>query len=84
MKRKDLGLIAVVIIISTAFALVMSSFIIGSPTKNPQEVEVVDPISTNFPPVQKRYFNSNAIDPTQVIVIGESGNADPFAGGSSQ
>lgn len=78
MKRKDFLLIAVVIIISTAFALVLSSLLIGSPQKNLQEAEVVQAITSNFPPADERYFNSNSINPTKLITIGDNANSNPF------
>lgn len=78
MKRKDFLLIAVVIIISTAFALLLSSILIGSPKKNPQEAEIVEPISAQFPPADKHYFNDQAINPTKLITIGDNANPNPF------
>ncbi len=84
MKRKDLTLIIVVVVVSTVFALVLSSAVIGSPAKNPQEAEIVDVITTDFPNPDKRYFNDQAIDPTQVITIGTNENPDPFSGDASQ
>lgn len=80
MKQKDIILIAVVVFISTVFALVLSSVVIGSPAKNPQEAEVVDVITTDFPAPDKRYFNDKAIDPTKLITIGSNANPDPFSG----
>lgn len=80
MKRKDIVLIVGVVIISTIFALVLSSFIIGSPAKHPQEAEIVDVITTDFPSPDKKYFNDKAIDPTKIITIGNNANPQPFNG----
>lgn len=78
MKRKDFLLIAVVIIISTAFALVLSSTVIGTPQDNLQQAEVVQPISATFPPADERYFNNDSINPTKLITIGDNPNPNPF------
>ena len=78
MKRKDFLLIAVVIIISTMFALLLSSLVIGSPQDNQQQVEVVQEITSDFPTPDKRYFNDKAINPTKLITIGDNANPNPF------
>ncbi len=80
MKQKDITLIVVVVVVSAVFALVLSSVVIGSPQKNPQQAEVVDVISTDFPPPDKKYFNDKSIDPTKLIIIGQNANPEPFKG----
>ncbi|MDB5165092.1 MAG: hypothetical protein JWL89_718 [Candidatus Saccharibacteria bacterium] len=80
MKRKDLGLIAVIIVISAVFSLIVSNAIFASPKNRQQKVEVVQPITADFPQPDSRYFNKNAFDPTKVITIGQNANADPFSG----
>lgn len=79
MKQKDFALIAVVIVISIAFALVLSSVVIGSPEKNLQEAEVVQEITDDFPTPDKRYFNDKAVNPTKLITIGDNANPNPFS-----
>ncbi|OGL30364.1 hypothetical protein A3D14_02940 [Candidatus Saccharibacteria bacterium RIFCSPHIGHO2_02_FULL_47_12] len=78
MKQKDIVLIILVVFISTVVAFVFSSFVL-SPSKNRStKVEVVQPITDEFKTPDKKYFNSNSIDPTQLIQIGNSQNPDPF------
>lgn len=78
MKKKDITIIIVICVISGVFSLVLSNVLIGSPKKHQQTVEKVEPISADFKTPDGRYFNSNSIDPTQLIKIGENTNQSPF------
>lgn len=82
MKRKDLTKIILVAVIWAIISTVVSSVIFKKPVKNAQ-VPVVTPISTTFPQVNadsdyQAIFNSNSLDPTQLIQIGNSQNNAPF------
>ncbi len=79
MKQKDIALIGVVIIVSVVISLFISKAIFAPPKNRQQQVEVVQRIATDFPKPDSRYFNSSAIDPTQLITISQSNNADPFS-----
>lgn len=83
MKRNDLMLIGLVGFIAIIFSFIISNAIWGNPKKNAIKVPVVTPISSKFPLPQtddnyKPFFNSNALDPTQLIQIGNSNNQVPF------
>lgn len=78
MKQKDLVLIVVVIFFSAVVSLLISRFIFSSPNNRQQEVQVVQPISTDFPTPDQQFFNNNAFDPTQLITIGQNSNPNPF------
>ena len=80
MKQKDIALILVIAFFGAILALVASNFIFGSPSARQEQVEVVEPISADFPTPDARYFNKNSIDPTQLIEIGNNHNSDPFSG----
>jgi hypothetical protein len=79
MKRKDIALIVVIIFFSAVISLFVSKAIFASPKNRQQEVEVVQPITADFPQTDSRYFNKKAFDPTQQINIGQGGNSDPFS-----
>ena len=83
MKQKDIALIVVVVVISAVVSLVVSRILFASPQKRQQQVDVVQALSSDFPNPDTRYFNSNSIDPTQLIQIGNSTNPNPFTGNSS-
>jgi hypothetical protein len=78
MKQKDLTLLIVVVVISAVMSLIVSHFVFASPTNRHQQVDVVQSISANFSQPDSRYFNSNSIDPTQLIQIGNTTNPTPF------
>lgn len=80
MKKKDLMVIIIVIFISGVFSLVISNYLFASPKNRQEEVEVVEPISADFkvPEKNDKYFNSEAIDPTLIIKIGDNNNQQPF------
>jgi hypothetical protein len=68
---------------------VISDKLFGSPKRNPIKVPVVQKISSSFPvpktdPTYQSFFNQQAIDPTQLIKIGNNNNTAPFQGGSGQ
>lgn len=78
MKQKDIILIIVVAFISGAFAIILSSLLISSPQNRSQKAEVVEPIVADFPLPDKRYFNEQSVDPTQLIRIKGNTNPSPF------
>lgn len=80
MKQKDIMLIIVVAFISAVISITASKILI-SPAKNRQQkVEVVEPISASFNQPDKKYFNDQSVDPTQLITIGNNTNPQPFNG----
>lgn len=79
MKQSD---IAVIVVIG-ATSLIISYFAAASIIKTPQErniqVERVNPITPNFPEVDKKIFDEDSINPTvQIDIDPDSGNPDPF------
>jgi hypothetical protein len=78
MKQKDIALIIVLVIISGILALVLSRLFFARPSDRKQTAEVVDVITSDFPAPPNKYFNSNSVDPTQLIQIGEGTNPNPF------
>ena len=49
------------------------------PPKNRQaKVEVVQKITSDFPQPDTKFFNSGAVNPTQLIQIGQEQNPQPF------
>lgn len=82
MKQKDIALIIVIAAISGVASFILSNKLFVTPSNRQQQVEVVDVINTDFQTPDKKYFNSNSIDPTQQTSIGSSNNQDPFNGSS--
>ena len=78
MKQKDIALIIVVVFISGILSLLLSNKLIVSPKNRQEKVEVVAPITAELSKPDSKYFNTESIDPTQIIRIGESNNNQPF------
>lgn len=75
-----MGIIAAVVFFSAVLSVLLSRMVFAKPENRQLQVEVVQPISADFPEADKRYFNAESIDPTQPIQIGNSNNPDPFRG----
>lgn len=84
MKQKDIILILVIAFISGIASFIVSNMLFAAPKDRQQKVEVVEAINSTFQTPSKKYFNSNSIDPTQLIQIGTSTNPDPFNGTTTQ
>lgn len=80
MKQKDIALIIIIAFISAVISFVVSGKLFVTPANRQQQVEVVDPIPTSFQTPDKKYFNSNSIDPTQTPQISTDNNQNPFNG----
>jgi len=78
MKQKDIALIAIIVIISGIFSFIISNYVFVKPTDRSTQVEVVPAITSEFAKPDTRFYNSEAFDPTRVIVIGQNSNVDPF------
>lgn len=80
MKQKDIALIIVVTVISGIVSFFVSNTLFASPEDRQQKVEVVEKISASFPTPSNKYFNTESINPTELIQIGTSTNPNPFNG----
>ena len=77
MKQKDVALILVVSFISLMIGIFVSKALFGSGTRK-LTADTVIAITPEFSTPDNKYFNSNAIDPTQIIRIGDNSNQKPF------
>ena len=78
MKQKDIALIVLVVGVSGFISYFASGFLFASAEDKKQQVEVVQPLTSQFTEPDKKYFNDQSIDPTQLIRIGDSTNQQPF------
>ena len=79
MKRQDIALIIVVAFIGGIISIFASKAIFAPPKNRHQEVQVVQPITADFPQPSKQFFNTNSIDPTENVTIGQNANTNPFS-----
>lgn len=78
MKQKDIALLILVVAASAIISYFVANKLFPPPQNRQQEVDVVQPITSDFPSPDKRYFNPQAFDPTQTITIGQNANPNPF------
>lgn len=82
-KRQNQVVILMVAFIAAIISIIISNAIFGTSASHRIKVPVVDKISPTFPDVQHdsdytSFFNNNALDPTQLIQIGNNNNTAPF------
>jgi hypothetical protein len=82
MKQKDIALIVAVVAVSGLISFLASRWLFAKPGDRQQKAEVVDVIASDFTLPDTKYFNTNAVDPTQLIQIGGDNNPNPFGSGN--
>ena len=80
MKQKDIALFAIVGVISAVFSILLSNYLIIPSKEKKQQAAIVEKISTEFkiPEKNDKFINTNSINPTKVIKIGEDDNTAPY------
>lgn len=78
MKQKDIALIIVVAIFAGVVSLLLTQILFAPKQTRQIEAEIVDPIKADFINPDSRYFNKDAINPTQLLQIQDSANTEPF------
>lgn len=77
MKQKDIALIIVISVFSAIFSMVISNIVFGS-NKKTLTADIVTAITPEFTEPDKKYFNDQSNNPTQIIRIGDNANQQPF------
>jgi hypothetical protein len=77
-KQKDFITIIIIVFISGLISYFIANAIIGAPKNRSRKVEVVEKISDEFNTPDPKYFNSESINPTKLIEIGDTNNPTPF------
>lgn len=80
MKQQDVAMIILIVGFAAVVSFFLSRALFQSGDKHQQKAAVVDVITTDFKTPNQQYFNSQSIDPTQLIKIGDSNNQNPFNG----
>ncbi|MDZ7786544.1 MAG: hypothetical protein U5L95_05550 [Candidatus Saccharibacteria bacterium] len=78
MKKNDIALILVIVIVAGIFSFILANFVIAPSSERQAEVENVAPITSEFQRPDEKFFNEKSNNPTQEIRISEGGNEDPF------
>ncbi len=77
MKQKDILLIGVIVIIAGTVSYIISSKLFAPPKDRKTQVEVVEPITTEFSSPDNKYFNEKSLNPTKTIQIGDNPAQQP-------
>jgi hypothetical protein len=72
-RKKDFPMIILIV----SFSLI-ASFILGNTENRSKEVSVIRPITANFQEPDPTIFNDEAINPTELIRIGDEQKEKPF------
>jgi hypothetical protein len=78
-KQKDIALIIVTAFISAVVSFFISSKLFVTSANRQQKVETVDVIAPTFQTPSNLYFNSQSIDPAQLVEISNNNNQNPFS-----
>lgn len=78
MKQKDIALIIAVIFFSAIVSVIVTQTFFVPKKAKQLTAETVDPISSEFKDPDKAVFNKDALNPTQLIQIGDNGTVKPF------
>lgn len=78
MKKNDLAVMIAIAFFATVFSLVLSNLLFTPKSTKDLKAQKIDAIQASFERPDKKYFNSESINPTEVIQIGDSPNAEPF------
>lgn len=80
MKKSDIALLALIVSLTLVISFLVVKTIFGEATNEATKVEKAESISANVVEPSPATFNRDAINPTVVIQIGNSGNQQPFTG----
>lgn len=72
MKNSDIAALILIASLSVIVAYFVANAVIGSPTGGNAKVKTIAPISSEITQPDKSIFNSDAINPTVEVEIGDS------------
>lgn len=76
MKKNDLVLVIVVAFFAGVFSMILSNFFFTPSSDKQLKAQKIDAINSNFEQADKRFFNSNAVNPAETIELGDKANSD--------
>lgn len=78
MKKNEIALLVLIVAISIGVAYAVGQSIFGKATAKPVDVETITAISADIEQPSENVFNSNGINPTVPVKIGDPSNQQPF------
>jgi hypothetical protein len=79
MKQKNIVTLVIIVFFAGIVSMLASKYIFATSSDRQQTAEVIPAITSDFPTPSSTYFNSQSVDPTQLIQIGTSTNSTPFS-----
>ena len=79
MKKDDAILIIGTMILSAIIAILVTTRLAPNYSSTHRQIVHVSTIDTIFKPPSNQYLNSNSIDPTLLVKIGNNSNNEPFS-----
>ena len=76
MKKSDIAMIILIASVSILVAYFVAKGLLGDVKSQSVKVKVADPISSEVEQPDPKTFNTNAVNPTVEVIIGD-GNAAP-------
>ncbi len=77
MKKSDIAMIILIASISVLAAYFVAKTVIGDVKADTVKVKTAERITTNITQPDPTVFNSNAINPTVEVIIGQAQGASP-------
>ena len=78
MKKNDIAMLILIVSIAVVASFLVGKTLIGTPANTPVDVDVVQPINGSFSTPDTAIFNSQSINPTPTISIGNANQPSPF------
>lgn len=83
MKKSDIAMIILIASISVLVAYFVAKAVIGDVQNESVQVKTADPITTEVTQPDSTVFNSDAINPTVEVIIGNQANNSQNQSGTS-
>lgn len=77
MNKNNIAILIVIVLVAAGFSYGIGTALLGDRVSKPQDVEVVDAISSEIAEPDKTVFSNDAINPTVQITISDN-NQNPL------
>lgn len=78
MKKNEIALLILIVSLVALATYFLFNTLLGSAATKPVDVEVVEAFTTQVESPAESVFNSNAINPTVKVTVGEQSGQQPF------
>ncbi len=82
MKSNDIAMLILIVSISVVLSYFVGTSVFNGDNFRQKEVEVVQAVSPDFPEIDENVFNTDSINLTETINIGDTSSNKPFTSGN--